>query len=172
MKMPFNISSKYPFFFRLLFLNVWSAGIHLRFRFSFGCTPFANHVTKDPFLIYFSPPLSLSLTINIFPLCSGLYFYFKEILPNLFLIPLLLKDGTHYEGQWHEDFKHGIGTMRFANGDVYKGSWQNGLMHGQGKMFFSDGSKYEVRSGTNSCQSARHHQRIIALRYSKTLLTT
>lgn len=30
-------------------------------------------------------------------------------------------DGTIYEGEWHEDKKHGKGKLKFNTGEIYTG---------------------------------------------------
>ena len=74
-------------------------------------------------------------------------------------------DGSHYEGFFQDDLKHGEGTMvwgdgrifdgvykygqmswgkmQFTDGGVYCGNFVDGRQHGKGKMVFPDGSKYE-----------------------------
>ena len=70
-----------------------------------------------------------------------------------------------YDGQFDAGVRHGIGTLKFANGDVYNGHWDGdvkegkgvmtwasigasydgdfarGVMHGQGTYTFPDGSE-------------------------------
>ncbi len=66
-----------------------------------------------------------------------------------------------YEGEWHQNKKHGIGKFtyvdgeyfgRFENGqrhgegvftykttkDIYSGSWKHGKKHGRGTFIFTD----------------------------------
>jgi len=74
-------------------------------------------------------------------------------------------DGSHYDGGFQDDLKHGQGTMvwgdgrvfdgiynhgqmtwgkmRFADGGTYFGNFCEGLQHGKGNMVFADNSKYE-----------------------------
>uniref|UniRef100_A0A7S3P9X8 Uncharacterized protein n=1 Tax=Amphora coffeiformis TaxID=265554 RepID=A0A7S3P9X8_9STRA len=74
-------------------------------------------------------------------------------------------DGSHYDGGFQDDLKHGQGTMvwgdgrvfdgiykhgqmtwgkmRFADGGTYFGNFCDGLQHGKGNMVFADNSKYE-----------------------------
>lgn len=33
------------------------------------------------------------------------------------------KDVSTYAGDWHENCRHGRGTMTYASGNVYEGSW-------------------------------------------------
>eukprot|EP00397_Hematodinium_sp_SG-2012_P000483 GEMP01000483.1.p1 GENE.GEMP01000483.1~~GEMP01000483.1.p1 ORF type:complete len:633 (+),score=138.53 GEMP01000483.1:81-1979(+) len=42
-----------------------------------------------------------------------------------------------YEGQWHENLWHGIGTCYFEDGSKrYDGSWQYGEWHGDGSLYY------------------------------------
>ena len=74
-------------------------------------------------------------------------------------------NGDVYEGGLKNDYRHGTGIMKFADGrvfegdyirghriqgkmtyqdgSVYDGSWVDGLRHGRGKCVFVDGSEYE-----------------------------
>ena len=74
-------------------------------------------------------------------------------------------DGSHYDGGFQDDLKHGQGTMvwgdgrvfdgiykhgqmtwgkmMFADGGTYFGNFCDGLQHGKGNMVFADNSKYE-----------------------------
>lgn len=49
--------------------------------------------------------------------------------------------GDFYEGGVKHDFKHGKGTMRFADGRVFEGEYVKGQMV-KGKMTYQDGSTY------------------------------
>ena len=47
---------------------------------------------------------------------------------------LVHSDGEKYEGQWHENKKHGQGRCTYANGDVYEGTGREhfeGIVCGQ-----------------------------------------
>ena len=37
---------------------------------------------------------------------------------------------SHYEGQYFEDKKHGLGVFTWASGNVYKGSYVDDERHG------------------------------------------
>lgn len=74
-------------------------------------------------------------------------------------------DGSHYDGGFQDDLKHGqgvmvwsdgrvfdgiynqgqmtYGKMKFADGGTYFGCFVDGLQHGKGNMIFADNSKYE-----------------------------
>ena len=41
-----------------------------------------------------------------------------------------MTNGCIYEGQWHEDMRHGYGRLIQEVGDVYEGEWQNNEFHG------------------------------------------
>lgn len=53
------------------------------------------------------------------------------------------KDGTYYEGGYHNGLPHGEGIARFVNGDSYRGSFTDGVFSGKGAYTFADGSVYE-----------------------------
>ena len=44
------------------------------------------------------------------------------------------RNGNVYEGSWMDDHRAGKGTMRFETGDVYEGEWRGNLQHGRGKF--------------------------------------
>ena len=54
--------------------------------------------------------------------------------------------GDIYEGSFHRDFKHGIGTYKYAAGSssysMYNGNWKMDNIHGKGVLTFSNGDKY------------------------------
>lgn len=50
---------------------------------------------------------------------------------------LLYADGTHYEGQFKDNYIDGEGTF-FGKNQKYDGSWKNGRMHGAGKSEWFD----------------------------------
>ena len=50
-----------------------------------------------------------------------------------------------YEGQWKQNEKHGVGTMRFRMGDIsyfFAGEWHEDQMHGMGLWTWSDGARF------------------------------
>lgn len=49
--------------------------------------------------------------------------------------------GGHYRGQYVNDVKVGFGTMTWADGSVFKGTWENGIQNGIGIMIFANGQK-------------------------------
>ena len=53
--------------------------------------------------------------------------------------------GHQYNGSWHKNHKHGLGTHTYPNGDRYEGEWADGLRHGSGTYWKREDSKYRVR---------------------------
>lgn len=54
-------------------------------------------------------------------------------------------DLSLYEGQWQDNNKHGVGTMRFTFGEIsyfYAGEWKEDQQHGMGLFQWADGAKY------------------------------
>ncbi len=50
-----------------------------------------------------------------------------------------------YEGDTNEKGKrHGIGCLKYVNGDVYEGEFKNDLRHGRGLHKYHTGHVYEV----------------------------
>ena len=45
-------------------------------------------------------------------------------------------NGDSYNGDWYEGFKTGIGTFSAVGGDKYEGKWFEDRRHGQGKYLF------------------------------------
>ena len=41
-----------------------------------------------------------------------------------------------YIGEFKHDFKHGLGIMKFSNGDIYEGEFRNDKRNGIGKYIF------------------------------------
>ena len=41
-----------------------------------------------------------------------------------------------YIGEFKHDFKHGLGTMKYSNGDVYEGEYRNDKRHGFGRYIY------------------------------------
>ncbi|CAJ1443125.1 unnamed protein product [Effrenium voratum] len=39
-------------------------------------------------------------------------------------------DGSRYEGEYKNDFRHGQGTLTWPDGRKYKGQWANGKQDG------------------------------------------
>lgn len=50
---------------------------------------------------------------------------------------------TVYKGQFHENYKSGLGTIIFKNGGRYEGLWLKGRFHGRGVYFWKDGRRYD-----------------------------
>lgn len=56
---------------------------------------------------------------------------------------LLLPSGDLYEGELHNDERHGEGRCTYANGDVYFGSWVHGQRHARdGTITYARGGSY------------------------------
>ena len=49
-------------------------------------------------------------------------------------------DGSRYEGEWANDWKHGDGKWYFTTGSVYAGTWRFGKREGTGYFYAFDGS--------------------------------
>lgn len=47
-----------------------------------------------------------------------------------------------YEGEYHQDMKHGLGEFRWASGGFYRGGYHNDIKTGYGEMYWADGSIY------------------------------
>ena len=47
-----------------------------------------------------------------------------------------------YEGEYHQDMKHGQGEFRWASGGYYKGMYELDAKRGYGEMYWADGSIY------------------------------
>lgn len=52
-------------------------------------------------------------------------------------------DGMRYEGEFHDDKRHGQGVMRWPDGSSYNVSWQADLPHGRGVFTDPDGRSFE-----------------------------
>ena len=62
-------------------------------------------------------------------------------------------DGTYgkgagpYDGQWKDDYRHGMGTQLWDCGALigcmYEGVWKRGQANGEGKLTHVDGSTFE-----------------------------
>ena len=48
-------------------------------------------------------------------------------------------NGDKYVGEFLNNYRHGQGTMTYANGDKYVGEWNYNNKHGQGTMTYSNG---------------------------------
>ena len=55
-------------------------------------------------------------------------------------------NGT-YDGEWREGKRHGLGVMRYADGDCYEGTYEGdfeaGDVSGKGKFVWANGDSYE-----------------------------
>ncbi len=47
-------------------------------------------------------------------------------------------------GEYQNDYRHGIGTYNFPNGNTYTGNWIKGNITGHGIFIWSDGDRYEI----------------------------
>lgn len=56
--------------------------------------------------------------------------------------PVVLPDGSIYEGPQRDGLFHGRGILRWPNGDEYEGDFRNGLFHGRGERRYADGDRY------------------------------
>lgn len=48
------------------------------------------------------------------------------------------EDGTHYEGNYEKNLKHGYGEYTYSNGKIYMGPWKEGKQHGNGIIINPD----------------------------------
>lgn len=56
---------------------------------------------------------------------------------------LINADGGAYEGQWENDKANGLGRYLYKDGSVYEGNWLNDKQNGQGVETWPDGSRFE-----------------------------
>jgi len=49
----------------------------------------------------------------------------------------LFSDGRTYTGQWKQNNMHGVGELRFLNGDKYIGKFYNGVYDGMMEFYNS-----------------------------------
>ena len=47
-----------------------------------------------------------------------------------------------YDGEWHENMRHGIGKMTYSEAGEYNGFWENGKRHGEGVFNYTNGDVY------------------------------
>ena len=52
-----------------------------------------------------------------------------------------------YEGEYHQDMKHGQGEFRWASGGFYRGGYFGDIKCGYGEMYWADGSIYRGQWG-------------------------
>jgi hypothetical protein len=66
---------------------------------------------------------------------------------------IILPDGFRYEGEWQDDFYHGIGCLTGLDGS-YTGDFSRGLRHGKGILTLGNGYRYEgeYRNGRQNGQ--------------------
>ena len=43
-----------------------------------------------------------------------------------------------YQGDIHNNVRHGVGTYAYSNGFRYEGEWVNGKKHGHGRMWLGE----------------------------------
>ena len=51
-------------------------------------------------------------------------------------------DGSIYDGEWKDGFRHGQGTFTYLDGSIYVGGWMQSERHGQGTLIENNGKKY------------------------------
>lgn len=51
-------------------------------------------------------------------------------------------NGSSYEGEWHKDQISGQGTMHMENGDIYQGLFLKGMAHGRGTYRKKNGTEF------------------------------
>ncbi len=56
---------------------------------------------------------------------------------------MLYKNGSTYEGGWHNNVREGVGFQTFLNGDTYEGQWKDDDFEGKGVFVHNDRS-YEL----------------------------
>ncbi|CAJ1989728.1 MORN repeat-containing protein [Leishmania donovani] len=62
-------------------------------------------------------------------------------------------NGDVYEGEWRDNCRHGRGKLRKIDGEVYDGDWAFDQRHGNGKIMYPNGSlfkgsmEYDQRNG-------------------------
>lgn len=52
------------------------------------------------------------------------------------------KNLGEYVGDWQNNYMHGHGTRRYANGDVYVGEYEKNQRHGNGRFYYANGDLY------------------------------
>ncbi len=58
--------------------------------------------------------------------------------------PILVEGVGTYFGETNSSLQpHGIGQMKYLNGNVYIGEWVNGVLHGNGRMSYTSGIVYQ-----------------------------
>ena len=48
----------------------------------------------------------------------------------------------HYQGEFLDDLRHGVGTCDFSDGSSYTGEWRAGAPHGQGRFAHANGDLF------------------------------
>lgn len=54
-----------------------------------------------------------------------------------------LPDNSLYEGQWHDEKRHGKGKLLWTDGSFFEGQWVNDKANGYGRLIHFDGDVYE-----------------------------
>lgn len=62
---------------------------------------------------------------------------------------LFFTDGSHYKGDFDNNFFEGNGTFIFQNGRKYAGSWKKNSMDGTGVFIWEDRTKYKGQYKNN-----------------------
>nr|XP_054750353.1 alsin-like isoform X1 [Lytechinus pictus] len=65
-----------------------------------------------------------------------------------------------FEGQWLEGKMHGVGILRYQNGDVYEGEFQDGVKHGHGTLQIGNAAVHDIYIG-NWRHGKRHGYGVI-----------
>lgn len=55
---------------------------------------------------------------------------------------LLFEGVGWYQGELKGESRHGIGRLRYKNGNIYEGEFENGIRHGRGKMTYPNGNVF------------------------------
>jgi len=55
---------------------------------------------------------------------------------------IMHKGGNVYDGCFHNDLMHGMGTYTWWNGQLYQGQWENGFRNGHGVQTWPSGQQY------------------------------
>lgn len=70
----------------------------------------------------------------------------KSVIKSVERQPQPMKSKKYiYEGQWHENKRHGKGKETLPSGGYYNGEWSNDLRHGNGEYLFPDGRLYDCQ---------------------------
>ncbi|MDR0505775.1 MAG: SH3 domain-containing protein [Dysgonamonadaceae bacterium] len=64
-------------------------------------------------------------------------------------------DGSYYTGDVKDNQPHGLGEMRWANGNWYRGNWQNSNRMGQGTYYYAEYQRTDVGQFLNNNRTGR-----------------